>query len=547
MASPAEWLAPPQPAASLLFQIQHQPENADMHWKATIVALLIGLQCLLGCDVPAAAADAEGNPEILWPTKSWQVSTPEEQGMDAASLARLIEAVGTYKQDSLMIIRHGRIVAEAYYAPYVPGISHDLRSVTKSIVSTLTAIELQHGLLDSVDHPILDLFPDKNILNVDDNKKAMTVQSLLDMTSGIDWQEKAYTPDETIMRMYQSPDRTEFVLSQPMSDTPGTKFYYNSGNPYVLSALITKKTGQNAFDFAKTELFGPLGITSAKWGRVDAQGVTDGEAGLSLEPHDMARIGYLYLHDGIWDGKQIIPSSWVERARAGKVSATFGFHYANLWWSLPEKGAYMALGRHSQLILVLPKLDIVAVMTGILRDDEHYPISRLVDDIANSVKSGAALPPDPLAQSLLAAAIRQAATEKPDAVGGVPELAKAVSGKIYQLEDNKLHVRSFALNFSDSDSSWEITTDPESPDRPPGRFSGLMGLDGTFRKSSPAFYGINAARGRWLSEHSFAIERRILGHSETQIWTLTFDGNKVNVAFENTDGTKAGLHGEAKE
>ena len=137
--------------------------------------------------------------------------------MDSANLARLIETVGAYKQDSLMIIRHGRIVAEAYYAPYLAGISHDLRSVTKSIVSTLTAIEVKNGLLDSVDHPILDLFPDKTISNVDDNKKAMTVQTLLDMTSGIEWKEKAYTPDETIMRMYQSADRTEFVLSQPMA------------------------------------------------------------------------------------------------------------------------------------------------------------------------------------------------------------------------------------------------------------------------------------------------------------------------------------------
>ena len=121
------------------------------------------------------------------------------------------------------------------------------------------------------------------------------------------------------------------------------------------------------------------------------QGVTDGEAGLFLSPHDMARIGYLYLHNGMWDGKQIIPSSWVDRAKEGKVTATFGFHYANLWWSLPEKGAYMARGRHSQLILVLPKLDIVAVMTGILRDDEFYSTSRLIDDISKAVKSDTAV------------------------------------------------------------------------------------------------------------------------------------------------------------
>jgi CubicO group peptidase (beta-lactamase class C family) len=91
--------------------------------------------------------------------------------------------------------------------------------------------------------------------------------------------------------------------------------------------------------------------------------------------------------DWVWDGKQIIPSAWIDRARAGNVSATFGYYYANLWWSLPEKGACMARGRHSQLILVLPKLDIVAVMTGILRDDEFYPVPRLIDDISRAVKA----------------------------------------------------------------------------------------------------------------------------------------------------------------
>jgi len=551
MAARAEWFIVIAIQISPAFgRNMHQPqvEDSDMRLAtATMATLLAGFQCLAVCHALAGETENQNVAEIPWPTKSWQVSTPEEQGMDSASLARLVETVGGYKQDSLMIIRHGKIVAEAYYAPYVAGISHDLRSVTKSVVSTLTAIELQRGLLDSVDHAVLDLFPDKKISSVDDNKRAMTVQNLLDMTSGIDWQEKAYTPDETIMRMYHSPDRTEFVLNQPMSNPPGSKFYYNSGNPYVLSALITKKTGQSAFDFAKKELFEPLGITSARWGQVDAQGVTDGEAGLSLSPPDMARIGYLYLHNGMWEGKPIIPSSWVDRAKEGKVSATFGFHYANLWWSLPEKGAYMALGRHSQMILVIPKLDIVATMTGILRDDEHYPTSRLVDDISSAVKSDAPLPSDPIAKSLLASAIHQAETERPGSVAGIPELAKEISGKTFQLEDNELHVQSFSLNFFDSDSSWVITTSTGKPDRPTDRFSGMMGLDGIFRKSPPAPYGINASRGRWLNERTFAIERRILGHSETQTWTLAFDGNKVNVSFENTDGTKAELHGEMKD
>jgi CubicO group peptidase (beta-lactamase class C family) len=514
-----------------------------MRVRTTLTAALLAAFCL-SASYMAGAAENPAASDTGWPTKSWPTSTAEEQGMDSASLARLIETVGTFRQDSLMIIRHGKIVTEAYYAPNVAGVSHDLRSVTKSITSTLTAIEIKNGLLDSVDHPVVDLFSDHQIANLDDNKKAMTVQHLLDMTSGIAWREKSYTPDETVIQMYQAPNHTEFVLNQPMSDPPGAKFYYDSGNPYLLSALINNKTGNNAFEFAKKELFGPLGITSAKWGRVDAQGVTDGEAGLSLTPQDMARIGYLYLHDGMWDGRQIIPTSWVERARAGSVPATFGLHYANLWWSLPEKGAFMALGRHSQMIVVIPKLDIVATMTGILRDDEFYPVGRLVDDISRSAKSDAPLPPDPVAQGLLAAAIRVAATEKPSAVGPTPDLAREISGKTFKFTtDNELHVKSFALNFFDQDSSWEITTDT-GKDHSIQRFSGLMGLDGVFRKSPPAFYGINAVKGRWINQRTFEIDRHILGHSETQLWTLTFEGNKVDVNFQNTDGFKTQLHGE---
>src|SRR5262249_49028749 len=151
---------------------------------ATIAALLAAVEFFAACKARADTIDGQDAQGVPWPTKSWQVSTPEEQGMDSASLARLIETVGTYKQDSLMIIRHGRIVAEAYYAPYVTGISHDLRSVTKSVVSTLIAIAVQRGILDGTDRPVIDLFSEKHIANIDENKKAMTIQSLLDMTSG---------------------------------------------------------------------------------------------------------------------------------------------------------------------------------------------------------------------------------------------------------------------------------------------------------------------------------------------------------------------------
>jgi hypothetical protein len=134
-------------------------------------------------------------------------------------------------------------------------------------------------------------------------------------------------------------------------------------------------------------------------------------------------------------------------------------------------------------------------MTGVLRDDEFYSVSRFIDDITMAVKSGQPLPPDPIAKALLDAAIRRAATDQPIAIGGIPELAKEISGKTFQLGDNALHAKSFSLNFYDTDSSWVITTSTEKPDRLTERFAGLMGLDGTFRKSPPAPYGINGGVG----------------------------------------------------
>ncbi|HUN47164.1 MAG TPA: serine hydrolase [Stellaceae bacterium] len=505
-----------------------------------IAATLLLAALWLPAATPAGA-------DTIWPTKAWETSTPEEQGLDSAALARLVEAVGRYRQDSLLIVRHGRIVLDVSYAPYEPGITHDLRSITKSVTGTLTAIELRDGLLDSVDHPVVDLFADKHIDNLDDRKRAITVQTMLDMTSGIAWKEKAYTPDESIMQMYRSADRAEFVLSQPMAHTPGTQFYYNSGNPYVLSALITRKTGETALAYAQHVLFAPLGITSAKWGKPDAQGVSDGEAGLFLAPHDMARLGYLYLHDGEWDGQQIIPASWVARARQGPVTAFDGFHYGNLWWSRPEQGAFMALGRHSQVILVIPRLDVVAVMTGYLEDNVYYPMDSLIADIAGAVRSDGPAAADAVARSLLQAAIRHAGAPPPAPVGAVPAMAQAISGRVYAIEDNLLRVKTLSLDLVGPDPSWEAMAFTRKSDASPTRYGGALGLDGVFRRSILPAGEIQVARGRWLSERRFLLERRILGHGETDSLTFTFEGNRVEAVYENTDGFKAELHGEAKD
>lgn len=511
-----------------------------MSWMRIATATMIAAIFL---SPPAMGASESPTNEFPWPTKGWATSTPEAQGLDAGRLARLVENVGAAKQDSLLIVRHGKIVLDAYYAPYAPGILHDLRSVTKSITGTLIAIALKNGNIDSVEHPVIDFFRDREIANLDERKKAITVQHLLDMTSGLAWQEKTYSGDEAVQRMYRSKDRIGFVLDQPASDVPGTRFDYNSGGSYLLSALITKRTGLGALEFAQRELFAPMGITDSNWRQPDSTGIRDGSSGLSLAPHDLAKIGYLYLHRGMWDGRQIIPSSWTDRVAEGTLPATSDYHYANQWWSIPEKGAYMARGRHSQLIIVLPKLDIVAVATGSLRDDDYYSSRRLIDEITDSVRSDEALPDDVTAQSLLAAAIRNAAVERPSAVAETPPLAAAISGKTYRFGNNNLRLQEFKLELVGPDPSWQLSV-PAAADQPGRTFGGPLGLAGTFKKSAPAPHGIDAVKARWINAHTLEIERRILGHGEIQLWQLAFDDRKVVIKFENTDGFKSEIHGE---
>jgi CubicO group peptidase (beta-lactamase class C family) len=336
------------------------------------------------------------------------VSSPEEQGMCSAALAKLVAFGQSADLDSLLVIRHGRILTEACYAPFKTGTKHALNSATKSVIGILIGIAIQRGWLDSVDHPVLDIFSDREIAHAGEEKRAMTIKSLLDTTSGLDWTEPLTGIPKTSSQMARSPDRVQFILDRPMSGRPGTVFNYNSGNTHLLSAVLTKKTGRCALEFAKEQLFEPLGISDVKWGS-DPQRNSLGGGGLFLQPRDMAKIGYLCLHHGMWDGKQILPSTWVDEVKNASVdmhmAGKWNFHYANLFWTLPDKDAFMAVGFNSQIIMVLPAFDIVAVTTG--RAPPRF--LKLIDGITASVKSDQPLPADVAGFSALEDSIKDAA------------------------------------------------------------------------------------------------------------------------------------------
>ena len=510
--------------------------------RSAVSGAALGLLAL-AASICSNAAFAQGGAESIWPTRQWQTSTPEEQGMDSMALANLLDFGTTRSLDSLLLVRRGRIVLDAYYAPYAADIPHRINSSTKAVVGTLAAIAQKDGLLDSFDHPVLDFFGDRSIANIDGRKKAITVQHLLDMTSGIDWHEPLNGRPDSMIQMSRQQDWIKFILDRPMSSAPGDVFNYNSGGTHLLSAIVTKLTGMSAADYAKAKLFGPLGISVSNWGR-DPKGVSIGGFGLALLPRDMAKIGYLYLRNGQWEDKPLLPPAWIDKVNHATVNMNMSggsnLRYSNLFWVLPDRHVYMANGYHCQLIMVLPRLDIVAVTTA--RD--FCPLGKLADIISEAVKSETALPPDPAGANLLANKIREISTEKATEVGVTSEVASAVSGKQYKFSANALNLKSLSLTFADPGPRYDLELYARDQTQPPLRLGGPIGFDGLYRKSEPTASGIFATKGKWLNGSTLEIERQAVGMDELQKWTLSFDGEKLHLRGKDRAGREVSVDSE---
>jgi CubicO group peptidase (beta-lactamase class C family) len=484
---------------------------------------------------------------VLARAEGWQTSSPEAQGMSSRELAGLVEFGITNGMDSVLVVRHGSIVAEAYYAPFAPGMKHRINSATKSVIGSLVAIALKDGRLTSVDQPVLGFFPERSFANVDERKKALRLRHLLDMTSGLDWNEPLSGASlESFIQMERSPDWVQFILDRPMAREPGAAFDYNSGGPHVLSAVLSKVTGRSALDYAREKLFGPLGIEDVFW-RHDPQGVSAGGAGLYLQPRDMARLGQLWLADGVWQGERLMAPGWIDAVRHASVWMGIGplLRYANLFWSEPEKGAYLAVGYDRQLIAVMPDLDVVAVFTGGKRvstatgipSTSKYPLSAVLDRLKAAVKSDGTLPEDPTALALLADKTREVAQEVRTQSTPPSPLAAAISGRVYRLHPNRLGATSFSLTFENGAASYVYEVGGQ-------RFGGPVGLDGLFRIGGRSRYGPSAAKGLWRDDRTFELEQQTPGNDDVAIATFAFDGRNVSGRVAIL-GTWVELKGEA--
>jgi CubicO group peptidase (beta-lactamase class C family) len=319
-----------------------------------------------------------------WPTNSWRESAPAEQGMDSGLLQKMladIEEQGL-NIDSIVVVRNGYIVTEKYLSPYEQDTLHDVYSVTKSVISALIGIAIHQGYINGVNDLVLDYFPERTFQNDSALKRSITLEHLLTMSSGLEWE-----MDE----MVASPDWVQYVLDQPMYFEPGTAFHYNSGNTHVLSAILQKTSGLSAYEFAQQHLFEPLGIDDTSW-QEDILGISKGGWGMKMTPRDMAKLGYLYLNLGIWDGRQIIQTAWITASTKKYIQVPeplepWDLYMGYSWW-LHEDGLYAAHGMKGQFIYVIPELDLVVVITADIPDDQYAEPQLLIRDyIIPAVKS----------------------------------------------------------------------------------------------------------------------------------------------------------------
>lgn len=361
-------------------------------------------------EAPTRRTGDEAAPDVPWPTQGWTRSTPEAEGLDPAPLRALdgrIRAGEFGNVDRLVVVGNGRLVlderyprdyraiAAAHWAdqgevadtvsrsfnyqhpdhhPYYGGRDvHTLQSVTKSVTSALVGIAIARGELEGVDAPMLGFFPDYEDLNPDPRLAEVTVEDLLTMRSGIEWHEhdRPIGPENTTIQLEESDDWFAFTLGQPMDAEPGTKWTYNSGGSHLLSGVVRQATGRLADAYAEEHLFGPLGIEDYHWKKTP-RGVPDTEGGLYLEALDLAKIGYLYLRDGVWDGRRLLPEGWVEISTARIVddvapeNPEWNAGYGYQWWRI-DRGdleIWAGLGYGDQFLLVLPARGIVAVSSA---------------------------------------------------------------------------------------------------------------------------------------------------------------------------------------
>ncbi len=336
-----------------------------------------------------------------WPGETWPASTPTAEGIDPAVIDSIVNDIneGEYGLiDAFMVIRHGKVVADYRFVqdyesimvqydttnynynydhvdwhPYLKGTDlHSLQSVTKSVTSAALGIAIDEGYIDGVTVDAMSFYSDYRFDRTDSLRNMMTLEDMLTMRAGIKWNTAGgYTSStHSTIILEGSNEWIQYVLDQPMDVKPGTTFLYNDGVSVLIGKAVRVATGMRLDEWARERLFNPIGIDEFFW-KISPDGEADTEGGLYLKAEDLARFGYLFLRNGVWNGEQIISQEWVKASTSPVVSdvgrgSSIGYGYQ--WWvPLQEDGRsiiFAGNGYGGQFVLVAPDYDIVVVFNG---------------------------------------------------------------------------------------------------------------------------------------------------------------------------------------
>ena len=459
-------------------------------------------------------------------------SAPEAQGIASTAVLDFVAAAENTIQDlhSFMLLRHGHVLAEGWWAPYQRDQPHMLFSLSKSFTSTAVGLAVAEGRL-SVDDLVLPFFPEERPAEVSEHLAAMRVRHLLSMSTG--------HAEESLSQLDRGDDNwARFFLSRPVPFAPGTHFVYNSGATYMLSAIIQKLTGVTLLEYLRSRLFEPLDIKQATWESCP-RGINTGGWGLSVKTEDIASFGQLYLQKGMWRGKGILPEAWVEAASARQVSngsnpdSDWEQGYGYQFWRC-RHGAYRGDGAFGQFCVIMPGQDAVLAITSGVADMQA--VLNLVWTYLLPAMKSAALPDNRSARGQLERKLASLALA-PQPGQRSSALATALSGKTYILDPNEQGIETLAFDFG-AESSVVIARDRYGEHRIACGSDAWLSGTTTLGSGEPQRV---AASGAWLAADTYVVK---LCYSETPFCytftchftddRLTVDSH-VNVAFGPTE------------
>ncbi len=473
-------------------------------------------------------------------------STPEAEGMSSAGILAFLDAIAHshYELHSLMVVRHGRVVAEGWWAPYGPDLRHTLYSLSKSFTSTAVGLAAAEGKLH-LDDKVVSFFPKDLPDPVSDHLAALRIKDLLSMAAG--------DQTEPTFKMVEEENWIRYFLAAPITHDPGTVFMYNSAATYMCSAIVQQVTGQKVIDYLTPRIFEPLGIEGATW-ETCPRGINTGGWGLSVRTEDIAKVGQLYLQKGTWNRREILPAKWVEEATSFKIQQPDPAKptrsketndwlqgYCYQFWRC-QHNAFRGDGAFGQFMVVMPDQDAVVAITG-ESGNLQGELDLVWEHLLSAIKD-APLPADPEVQSRLKQTLAGLSFQ---ALQGQPTspTAERISGKTFRLETNVSGWQNVTPTFEkdactftvrDASGSYPIISglgkwircETAIPGGLPRLVSGGAPSAGTVHKV--------AATGVWKDPSTFEMRWQYIETPHHDILTCAFEGDAVKIDVARSTG-----------